>query len=283
MQTKNQTALYKKELFEVHKWSNPLLPFIFHTDLVDTHAVCGNWHESLEILQIIEGSGRILCDSVDHNISVGDIIIINSNEVHRITSDSEIRFHCFIVGADFCIQNGLDIKKLKFKTKIKDEKAAELLALTIEEIKAAKSQMPFSLPAVRSFALSLLVYLSRRYSQSIDNTKENRQSDIIKRGLEYINENFCDALTLEDIAQKASISKYHFLREFKLYTGYTVVSYINTLRCEYAKRLLGSSLYSVSEIAVMCGYENLSYFSKTFKMYTGCLPSKYNSKRSEAT
>lgn len=279
MQTRSDPTLYKKDLFEIHKWKEPLMPFIFHTDIVENRSGYGNWHESLEILQMIEGNGHIFCDSINHSVSAGDMIIINSNEVHRFASDTKMIFHCFIVGADFCLQNGIDIKKLKFKTRIRDENAADLFLRVVREVISEKRSEPFSVPAVRSSALDLLVYLSRNYSDSIHGERENRQSDIIRRGLEYINDNFCEVLSLDDIAQKAGVSKYHFLREFKLYTGYTVVAYINTLRCEYAKRLLGSTSFSVGEIAVMCGYENLSYFSKTFKKYAGCLPSKYSAER----
>ncbi len=270
---KEKPILYIKDLFEIHKWGNLLLPFIFHTDLVEKRPCgYGNWHESLEILQVIEGKGYILCDSRKYDMDVGDIIVINSNEVHRITTDSFMRFHCFIVGSEFCLENGLDIKKLKYNNKIRDDRASRLLGNVISEIKTEKDS--FSVSAVRSCALSLLVYLSRFYSESIDR-KVNSHSDIIRQGLEYINNNFSGPLTLEAIAQKAGISKYHFLREFKQYTGYTVVTYINTLRCEYAKRLLLNTFFSVSDVAVRCGYENFSYFSKTFKKYTGILPSHF--------
>lgn len=275
MQTKHKidTELYIKDLFEIHKWKDPMLPFIFHTDSVSNHVYgYGNWHESLEILWVIEGKGHILCNSIGYDITAGDMVIINSNEVHRITSVSEIRYHCFIIGSEFCLQNGLDIKKLKYKTKIRDEIAERLLKNVISEIGSPKDS--FSVSAVRSGALALLVHLSRSFSEDTQDSKGNN-SDVIRCGLEYINSNFSRPLSLEEIAGNAGISKFHFLREFKLYTGYTVVTYINTLRCEYAKRLLKSTEFSISEVAVLCGYDNLSYFSKTFKKYSGCLPSKF--------
>ena len=272
---KDDKYLYIKDLFEIHKWKNPLLPFIFHTDLVENrHYGHGNWHESLEILYVLEGSGYILCDSKKYDMNIGDIIVINSNEVHRITSDSHLKYHCFIIGTSFCLENGIDITKLKYSTKIRDRRAAELLLGVVNEIN--DESKAFSASAIRSCALSLLVYFCRFYSESIDKTKANSQSDTVRKGLEYINNNFSQQLTLESISKITGISKYHFLREFKQYTGYTVITYINTLRCEYAKRLLLNTSFSISDVAIKCGYENLSYFTRTFKRYTGTLPSHFS-------
>ena len=123
----------------------------------------------------------------------------------------------------------------------------------------------------RSYTFGCAYYLWEKSEK----TKDNSGADSIKMGLEFINNNFTRDLSLENIAKKAGISKYHFLREFKRYTGHTVVKYINILRCEYAKRLLRSTELSVGDVAALCGYENQSYFSKTFKAYTGILPREF--------
>ena len=82
-------------------------------------------------------------------------------------------------------------------------------------------------------------------------------------------------LTIDEIADEVGLSKYHFSREFKKVTGLTIVSYINIVRCRNAEKLLIKNEYSVHDIAVKCGYENDSYFSKTFKKHMGMLPSEY--------
>ena len=58
---------------------------------------------------------------------------------------------------------------------------------------------------------------------------------------------------------------------FKEVTRRTPVDYINFIRCNYARNLLLSGRYNVSESAEMSGFKNLSYFSKTYKKYMGCL------------
>lgn len=53
------------------------------------------------------------------------------------------------------------------------------------------------------------------------------------------------------------------------------VKYLTQLRIEYAKELLITGRYSIGEIAEMCGFENVYYFSTVFKKHTGIPPSKY--------
>ncbi len=281
---------YASQLFEIHKWGHPLLPFIFHTDIVNSDmGRGGNWHDSLEILQAVEGRGKVVCNRNTFEFTKGDIVIINSGDIHRISSDSEIKFHCLIVGFDFCMDNGIDIKKIKFAAKIKNEKACRLvndavtncMSIGMNNIRASLPGKPgigdgIEIAELRSSFLALLIYLCKNHSEQF----ENRASgfNTVTAGMEYINRNFYLPLTLEDIASKVGVSKYHFIREFKRYTGSTVFTYINTLRCEYAKRLFVNEKLSVGEVADRCGFENFSYFTRTFKRYTGDLPSHFLAK-----
>lgn len=267
---KEEMSLYINDIFEVHKWEKEMLPFIFHTDEVQKFkGGWGNWHDSLEILQIISGEGDVLCDSHEHSLLPGDTVIINSNEVHRIRTSSEIKYHCFIIGARFCLENGIDLERIKFQNRINDERARILVEEAIKEFSGTDA---YHISATRGCALALLSYLCRNYGEEKEKSKDSSGADTVRTGLEFINNNFTKELSLEDVAKKAGISKYHFLREFKRYTGHTVVKYINILRCEYAKRLLRSSDATVGDIATLCGFENQSYFSKTFKAYAGVLP-----------
>ena len=78
---------------------------------------------------------------------------------------------------------------------------------------------------------------------------------------------------LEDLANEAGFSKYHFARLFKEMTGQTVLNYVNFLRCNHARSLLASGKYNVGESAIQSGFSNLSYFSRTYRRMMGELPS----------
>ena len=82
-------------------------------------------------------------------------------------------------------------------------------------------------------------------------------------------------MTIGEIASHAALSKYYFCREFKKVTGYSVVQYINMTRCRTAEKLLVTGKLTVGEAAAATGYDNLSYFTRTFKTITGHLPGEY--------
>ncbi|ELP5185316.1 helix-turn-helix transcriptional regulator, partial [Clostridium perfringens] len=69
-------------------------------------------------------------------------------------------------------------------------------------------------------------------------------------------------------------SKYYTCRTFKEVTGKTILDYINHIRCINARNLILYNGYTISESAYKSGFNNLSYFSKTYKKYMGLLPSE---------
>lgn len=262
-------------LFEIHQWNNDRLPFIYHLDVVSRplSSEYSNWHENIEILYVIEGDGTILCDSVEYQASAGDFFIINCENIHSTSSKNKFTYHCLIVDTNFCLENGLNIKNIVYKTQIKDKKLEELFNVFVREYNETTSDL--KVPAVRAAVLQIMLHISRNHVSESNDRLHQRSSEIIHKALNFINSNYEKKLTLETVAKNINVSKFYFEREFKKYTGYTVITYVNMLRCRQAKRLLKHSDNSISEIAKECGFENMSYFSRTFYKYENILPSDY--------
>lgn len=89
--------------------------------------------------------------------------------------------------------------------------------------------------------------------------------------------NFDKKLSLDKISEAVFFDKYALCREFKKYTGQTIIENLNSYRIKNAKELLKDG-YTVAEAAYASGFENISFFTKTFKRYAGYLPSHYKSK-----
>lgn len=85
----------------------------------------------------------------------------------------------------------------------------------------------------------------------------------------YIENNISDNLRIEDLAEIAFFSKYHFNRIFKSVTGESVYHYIKRIRLERSAFYLWSSDKTISEIATMCGFNTTSNFSYSFKKHFG--------------
>ncbi len=93
--------------------------------------------------------------------------------------------------------------------------------------------------------------------------------------LQFINRNYTNKITLEDVARKFGFNASYLSRYFKKNTGKSFVSYINELRINYACRLLIDNDLSVTQICYECGFNNLSHFYRTFKKRVKLMPKEY--------
>lgn len=262
----------KKKIYEEHNLDDKRLPIIFHYDRVfPNRGMISNWHDNIEILYCTEGAGQIICNSVEYNIKKGDLFIINSNALHCAVTDDILRYYCLIVDLNFLAGNDIQAEKMEFDSLVQSKIAADLYEKVVEEI---ASEEEYRIAGIRARVLELFVYLSRNHSQLASDDKNVLVADEnIKLAIGYIKANFQQRITLEGIADEVGLSKYYFARTFKKATGMTFVTYLNVIRCRNAKKLLSTNKYTIHEIANMCGFENDSYFSKTFKSTMGCLPS----------
>ena len=99
----------------------------------------------------------------------------------------------------------------------------------------------------------------------------------MKDAISYIRTHYAEQISLESVARAGFVDKSVLARRFRRATGRTVVDYINAYRCREAQTLLLRGA-SVSDAAELCGFGNMSFFSKTFKKYIGKLPSSYKQK-----
>jgi AraC family transcriptional regulator len=93
--------------------------------------------------------------------------------------------------------------------------------------------------------------------------------------ISFIESNLWSPMELEGLAQKANLSKFHFCRVFKRYTGMNPIKYVNFLRIGRAKELLVGNKNSVSLVANEVGFRDLSNFIRQFKKNTGVTPTAY--------
>jgi len=120
-----------------------------------------------------------------------------------------------------------------------------------------------------------------RESQSsfaIFNGQKNHNDEEIKRSQEFIENNFCEKFTVDQLAEKVSISRRSFERRFKQATNNTVVEYIQRVKIEAAKRNFESTRKNISEVMFDVGYTDTKAFRTVFKKITGLTPIEYRNK-----
>ncbi len=250
------------------------IPFKYQkaiTRTAETFSTEINWHENLEIQLCVFGEGTVMLDGNKLNFNVGDVIVANSNVMHHTGTDSIIKYDCLILDSTFCKNAGIETDCLTFRAKIKDPR----LPLLFEEIDdLINSDSPLRIARSQHIALEILMILRKDHTAgekaTIDVSDDRRA---VKDAIEYIQCNYDKKISLSDIARTLFIDKYRLTRIFKKCTGKTVFEYINGFRCKQAYRLINEGL-SVSEAANMCGFSNMSFFTRTFKKYIGRVPSE---------
>lgn len=259
--------------YEQHNLNTMRLPISFHSDTMDKNVKdFTHWHENIEILYFLEGTGRVVCDFRKETVTAGDLYVINSEMLHMVETDDMVRYDCLIPDTDFCKQNGFGTA-LRFQSLIKDERAVEKYRAVAGAF-AAKGE--FRDAAIRIAVLELLLELSTRFPlPEIPEGAEENEPHLqnVKEAIRFIKIHFPERVSVEEISLAAGLSKAYLSREFRKITGFTMIEYLNLVRCQYACKLLRSGRYKVNEIAGDAGFENLSYFTRTYKRIMGRLPS----------
>ena len=263
--------------YERHLLTNSHLPFIFHTDIVESSkSTYSNWHDNSEFLCCFEGNGTVYSDNEVLKVKEGDTIIINARSLHYITSPSCVKYYCLIVDNSFFTDNGFDPATIRFDSKLTDRVACEKM----DRIKESFGQEAntFRIAEIRMAVLDYLMYLLKGFTVPLPPAgggKISKSHEAILKSIDFIDKNYEKHLTIDEISSVAGFSKFHFSRLFKSYTGYTVIEHIKGRRCENAKLLLEDTSKSVAQISSECGFESCSYFAKAFQKKFGILPSAY--------
>ncbi len=110
--------------------------------------------------------------------------------------------------------------------------------------------------------------------EDLSNDAKEQKVEIIESVKEYINDNFREDISLDDVADYISFSKYYLSKLFKEVEGINYKDYLIQIRMEEAKKRLRNG-DEIKVVACEVGYSDRNYFSRAFKKYTGISPGKY--------
>jgi AraC-like DNA-binding protein len=96
---------------------------------------------------------------------------------------------------------------------------------------------------------------------------------------EHIDRHYAEALTIEDLAHRAGLSSFHFIRAFRAAFDVTPHQYLRGRRLDRAKELLVTTAYPVTEICDQVGFQSLGSFSSLFRRHTGEPPAEFRARR----
>ncbi|MBB3109810.1 AraC-like DNA-binding protein [Paenibacillus phyllosphaerae] len=129
-----------------------------------------------------------------------------------------------------------------------------------------------------AYAASSLVYrFMMELARTANRPKEEQWPPAIREAAQYLTNHFGEAISIDDAATAAGLSKFHFTRLFTRTTGYTPGDYLTRIRIVKGAEYLRNSTITIDEVARRCGFAGGSYFSKVFRQWVGCTPGDYRS------
>ena len=126
--------------------------------------------------------------------------------------------------------------------------------------------------------LSQLIFLVSDNCPAIQrrpSEKALRDGMRIKTMVQYVQEHYTEVIDTAQIAASAVISESECLRCFRSTIGTTPIQYVRQCRIQKAVELLTSTDMNITDIGVRCGFQDMSYFAKTFRELRGCSPREY--------
>ena len=251
-------------------------PCVVNYDIIRTKnklSDTANWHHNIEFQLCCEGSGFVILDGVRTEIGVGDIVAVNCNTIHFTGTDDYIKYHCIIINNDFCENSGIDCSDIQFENVFKN---TTIMNSIIETVQTYKNPNDICYKAkLQCLILKILIEIRTYHTKSISISNHGKKYfKEVKDTILYIQGNYDKKITLEKLSKVTYIDKYTLSKKFKEFTGITIVDYINNYRCKMALSMIQNG-EQISNAARLCGFNNISFFTKTFRKHTGNLPSFY--------
>ncbi len=248
-----------------------------------------HFHPEMELVYVNKGQGKRHIGNHLSYFNNSQLLLIGSNLPHngftdRLTingSETLVQFKSEFLGNDFFnipemegINNlferakkgilfGINTKK-KLGQKIEklaDKEGFKKILVLLEILHVLAKSEDYTILNVDGFAFET-------------EPQDSAKIDII---FKHVNENFKEHISLDEIADKVSMTVPAFCRYFKKVTGKTFTKLVNEYRVVHATKLLSESQMSITDISFECGFNNFSHFNKLFKEFTGKSASKYRS------
>lgn len=232
----------------------------------------------------------VVIDGVPHTFNEGDIWITPPGTLHELLAPAYgerliILFDYSLI----CNVKGMDslLHSLHPYALISREEYPELnkkLHFYLEEVsREYDNKMPFTEACIYSLMIRFFIALGRasfNASEKFPGITSNKQHEYIEKFMmvcNYIADHCTENINVDELADLAGFSKFHFARLFKQFSGISCYEYLTQKRIAHAEKLLIQPDISITEVAMRSGFNSLSTFNRIFKSAKNCTPSEYKS------
>lgn len=259
---------------------NPDIEVRFYLSVDEGSYVTPHWHNSLEIVYMLEGSMTVSFENKRVILLPEEFIVVNSRTIHAVTSKKNQALVLQIPSNVFekYVRN---IDSFNFDVDMHPKNEEEIIKLNrIKRIfydmhEVYDAQPEGYLLRFNSLLYEMLFTLIHSYSYRIapkQINKQNKYLDRLKEITTFLNMYHMEQVTIQQIADKFGYNSDYLSRFFKKYMGLTIIDYLYEIRINYVYQDLINTNFSINEIFENHGCSNYRVAMKFFKRRYGCTP-----------
>ncbi|UQZ32232.1 AraC family transcriptional regulator [Paenibacillus sp. PK3_47] len=235
-----------------------------------------HFHEYYVIGFIEEGKRHLVCSNEEYILNSGDVIIFNPLDPHACqqVDGRTLDYRCLNINPEVMHKYVLEITGKDYLPRFTPAVLYQSdLASPLHELHGMilEGHTDFQ---KEELLLFLLEQLLRDHADTGPLAPSRELSTEIKTICQYIESNYTQNITLNQLTELTSLSKYHLLRLFTRQKGISPYCYLETIRISHAKRLLEQGVLPV-EVAFQTGFSDQSHFTNFFKKLIGLTPKQY--------
>lgn len=246
-------------------------------------------HDFAEITYILSGKGKYYVEGTIYEVSAGDIIICNPGVKHHniVINEKEPTVEVFIGFTNFQFKNmppnSIILKENEYILHSPMELKQEMSKLCWEMVAEQEANQIGKYFMLKAQLMKMLLLILREViggemedKQKGCNFESYNKNYVVKKIVNYLNENYSSKISLDKIARNMYLSPVYISKIFKEETGESPINYLIKIRLEKARDILISGdSGSIKHIANSVGYDDVYHFSKLFKKYYGISPLYY--------
>lgn len=234
-----------------------------------------HYHDHFELEIILSGSGSQVFNNQTFTLNKGDIYVCRPLDVHQIDSNGITIRNVKI--KESAMQQWILKRLYAFKNPVVYHLSEEQFNFFLRFFDLIQDELSGNAPHALE-TVSILAELIYTYFFRLDNDETNKEeTSSINRVIYFLQHDnrFVQKVTLQEIADYVGYSKFYTSTMFHKAYGITIQQYIVNLRIEYAKKLINKTDYSITEIALECGFSSSSNFYSQFTKLIGVSPLQY--------
>ena len=246
-----------------------------------------HWHDEFEIIYVRSGFLTVSISGESYIGKTGEAFVVSPGNLHLMGSQSgTVDYYTFLFPLkyiSFRTDDMLDEKLLEplnsghlmICPRVKDT-AKELCEQLIEIYMAKKDESESKIATQVRTKIILLQFILEMWKKGfvIENDTSGRNT-VEKEMVSYIQQNFTGKISLREFGEQFHLSEKYISRYFKEHFHITLSQYVTYLRLEHAKQLLQDTDIPVTDVAMQSGYQNVSYFIRSFQKAYAVSPLKY--------